>query len=78
MPQNSPWSAVPYAQRSTVRSYINSENEKDRETALALCQRYGLDYAAMRLVILAEMVAEWKAIEARRAEVAEVAAGEGR
>ena len=53
-----PWAGVP----STVRAYINSENEKDRETARRLCKRYGLDYTEMRAAIMQEMVA----YEARR------------
>lgn len=52
------WSTFPPAQRAIVRAYVNSENEDDRDRALALCRRYGLDYAAMRRVILDEMIAE--------------------
>lgn len=55
---NEPWATVPTAMRSFVRAYVNSENDADRERALDLCRRYRLDYAAMRRVILDEMIAE--------------------
>jgi hypothetical protein len=54
----SAWANVPPHMRSVVRSFINSEADSDREQAHALCRRYYLDYAAMRAVILAEMVEE--------------------
>jgi hypothetical protein len=57
-----PWAGVPADQRSITRAFINSENQKDREHARRLCKKYGLDYAAMRAVIMREMVA----YEARR------------
>lgn len=45
-----------------LRSYVNSEQEKDREHAMKLCARYGLDYAELRRIILQEMVAESEAL----------------
>jgi hypothetical protein len=57
------WHAYP----PNLRSLINSEQDKDREVALALCQEYGLDYQEARRVIIAEMVAEYDANEPARA-----------
>jgi hypothetical protein len=57
-----PWELIP----STVRSYLNSEQDKDREVALALCQEYGLDYEAARRRITLEMVQEYAANEPAR------------
>jgi hypothetical protein len=62
----SPWDTVPLRVLSIVRVFINSENENDKARALLLCEQYHLDYAAMRLVILDEMVAESKRIAARK------------
>lgn len=62
-----PWAGVPVDERSRTRAYINSENEKDRDLALRLCKKYGLDYAEMRAVIMREMVEESARIAARKA-----------
>lgn len=52
------WRAVAPADRSIVRAYINSENPDDRERAIALCKRYGLDYQEMRQIVLNELIAQ--------------------
>jgi hypothetical protein len=57
-----PWSALP----PNLRSLINSEQDKDRERAMSLCQEYGLDYEAARRRIILEMVAEYNANEPAR------------
>lgn len=60
---NSLWMKVPYLYRSTVRSYINGEQDADRVRAMELCEQYGLDYQEMRAVVLAEMVEESRALD---------------
>jgi hypothetical protein len=57
------WSKLP----PHLRSYINSENEKDIECAEAECERLGLNYHQTRGQILREMVAEYDANEPARA-----------
>lgn len=57
------WHAYP----PNLRSYINSEQEKDIELATAECERLGLDYEEARRLITLEMVAEYDANEPARA-----------
>lgn len=59
---STPWALIP----STVRSYLNSEQPKDREVALSYCETYGLDYQEARKLIIQEMVAEYTANEPAR------------
>lgn len=58
------WHAYP----PDLRSYINSEQEKDIERAMEYCKQYGLDYQQMRKLIIAEMVADYDANEPARAK----------
>jgi hypothetical protein len=58
-----PWELIP----STVRSYLNSEQDKDIELAMQFCEHYGLDYQEARKLIILEMVAEQSANELARA-----------
>lgn len=64
--ETGPWASVPREMRSTVRSYINSENEKDRESALLFCEEYELDYPMMRKVIMDEMIEQSHEIERKK------------
>ena len=57
MSEYDPWLAIPAELRSVIRAYINSEQPQDKARALEFCKEYGLDYAEMRVRILAEMVA---------------------
>jgi hypothetical protein len=64
----STWRNVPRELRSGLRSRINSEQPADRESALADCEKYGIDYAFARMAILAEMAEEGRALLARQTE----------
>lgn len=57
-----PWELVP----SIAKSFINSEQPADQERALEYCKEYGLNYAATRRLIIAEMVSEYEANEPAR------------
>lgn len=60
------WSTIPPYLRATVRSYLNSEQEKDIERALEYCSAHGLDYQEARRIIVLEMVADYDANEPAR------------
>lgn len=62
----SPYTAIPPYLRSTVRSYLNSEQDKDIERALEYCEQYGLDYEEARRLIIAEMTRDYDANEPLR------------
>jgi hypothetical protein len=56
MTQADCWADTPMYMRSTIASYVNSENERDRAYALELCARYDLSYAETRAAILREII----------------------
>jgi hypothetical protein len=61
-PAENLWASVPFNERSIVRAYVNSEQEKDIDHAMRLCARYNLSYAETRAAILREMIAESQAL----------------
>ena len=64
----STWRNVPRGLRSGLRARINSEQPADRDSALADCAEYGIDYAFARMVILQEMIDDGRALMARQEE----------